>query len=252
MDALEQLSQYRHVDPVDDRIVAAAVDTITAALAGGPKPRTASRPLRRRRRTAIATGGVLAAVAAGCGIAAAAGVFYPPKPPSGALVFSSSTDPAKVPGATLQLSISGPEGITFQVVTYSVTTESQSASCVALGIIEPDGQPDTTHGNAGCSGMSAPTGETIPAPPALQQVTPSSDLEIWSAPSGASYYLIYGRGSPGVAEVALTNRDGVAAARQPANPNGYVIYIPAASFTSYSHLVFTDKSGQIVFTENMN
>lgn len=255
MDALEQLSHYRHVDPVDDGIVAATVDTIAAAVAVGHRDTAVRRrpaPSWRRtrgRRIAIAAGAVLTAMGAGSGIAAATGLFSPTQQPPRVQSFMGSLNPAKVPGATLQLSIPGPEGTTLQVVTDDVTTSDQVADCVALGIIGPDGQPESTGGRAGCSTGNFEPGGTAPT---LRQMTPSINLQIWKAPSGANYFIIFGKSIPGVARVTLSGSDGVAATAEPANPNGYVIFSPAASLASHSHLDFTDKSGKIMFSQDVN
>lgn len=255
MDALEQLSQYRHVEPVDDGVVAAAVETISAALAADHRRATArtwlaSRRRRHGRRTAIACGGALVALAGGGGIAAAAGLFDSATPLPQAQLFQSSTDPAKVPGATLRLSVPGPEGFTLQVVTDHATAVDQSDTCVALGIIGPDGRPAATHGYATCSGLVAPPGSTVP--PQQPATTPSGGVETWKAPSGVNYDLIFGQSAPGIAQVRLVSRDGVVEASEPANAHGYVVYIPSARFTSYSRLIFTDTFGKVVFSEDLN
>lgn len=256
MDALEQLSQYRHVDLVDDRVVDAAIETITAAQAAdhkrslSPRRLTSQRRSRRRHRTPIVAASALAVMAGGCGIAAAAGLFDPPTPLPRAQTFMSSTNPAKVPGARLQLSLPGPEGVTLEVVTDRVSTNNQWDECVALGIIGPDGQAASSHGNAECSGLVAPVGGTVPSP--SKPVSPSEALEIWRAPSGTTYDLIFGQSAPGIVKVALTNGAGQVATSQPANAYGYVIYIPAAKFTDYSRLAFSDKSGKIVFSQELN
>lgn len=71
---------------------------------------------------------------------------------------------------------------------------------------------------------------------------PSISLGPWQAPSGADYEVISGQGIPGLARVSLVNGNGDVAATEPATPAAYVIFIPADKFTSYSHLVFTDKA----------
>jgi hypothetical protein len=256
MDALEQLSQYRDVEPASDSVVAAALDTITAAFPSNAARtrRKMSPSIRRRprlgRRSAIAAAGALAVIAAGCGIAAAAGPFDPPQPSPAATSFMSSPDPAKVPGAKVQLSVPGPEGTTFQVVSDTVTTPNQTAACVALGIIGSHGEPLADHPGGGCADVIAAPGGTVP--PRLAQLTPSIQLQVWHSPSGASYYVIFGQGIPGVAEVSLTNSGGAAATTQPAVPGGYAIYIPATRLVDYDHLIFTNTSGTILFSQNLN
>lgn len=256
MDALEYLSHYRDVDPVDDDVVTAAVDAITSAVTAdhrdqlAPTRKVWSRRLSRGHRIAIAAGTVLTVAGAGSGIAAATGLFNPSQPPQRARAFMSSPDPAKMPGATLQLSIPGPDGTTLQVVTYNVRTSDQIADCVALGIIGPDGRPELPTGYALCSGGGFEPGGAVPT---LRQASPSLSLQIWKAPSGADYYLIFGQAAiPGVVRVTLSGSDGVTAATELATPNGYVIYIPAASFVGHSHLSFFDKSGKVVFSQDLN
>lgn len=256
MDALEHLSQYRHVDPVDDSVVDAALDTIAAAIAAeqpeaSRSRRSSARRGRRGRRVAIGAS-VLAVMAAGSGIAAAAGVFNPLTPTPRVLDFMSSTDPVRVPGAILQLSLPGPEGTTLQVVTDNVTTAKEFDTCLALGIIGRSGQPaaNLRLGHASCGDLFAPPGNTVPPQP--QQITPSITLERWRSPSGETYDLIYGQSIAGVARVTLANSDGQVGANEPANAHGYVVYIPSASFADYSRLVFTDRSGKVLYSQEIN
>lgn len=255
MDAFDQLSQYRDVPPVDNRVVSAALDVLSAAISansGSEASRRGSaswRRLRRSHRIAVAVAGALALVGAGCSIAAAAGLFDPPTPLPSAQIFMTSTNPAKIPGAAVQLNIKGPDGVTFEVVTDTVSSDNQSDDCVALGIIGADGQPAASHGNAECAGLVAPVGSSVPP---LKPVSPSEALEIWSAPSGITYDLIFGQSAPGITEVALANENGQVGPSEPANAHGYVIYISAASFADYGHLVFSNKSGKILFTQDLN
>jgi len=188
MDALEQLIEYRDVDPVDDRLVAQVVDTITRAARDDQRHprhhRSTPRRHRNGRRLAVVSGAVIAALAAGGGLAAATGLFGPPHPLPAALWFMSSPDPSKVPGAVVQLNVPGPEGTTFRVVTDTVTANNQIQSCVALAIEGPSGKPLPVNGDGVCAGLAAPPGSTVPQ---LLQETPSGGLTIWRAPSGANF-----------------------------------------------------------------
>jgi hypothetical protein len=251
MDALEHLSQYRHVDRVDDSVVDAALETLAAAVAADRPPGASrsspgsARRLRRGRRIVIGAS-VLAVMAAGSGIAAAAGVFNPLTPTPRA--------PVIPPVYILELSLPGPEGTTFQVLSLNVTTAQASDACLdpVLTIGGPGGQPAATfsRGHASCGHLVAPAGSTVPPQP--QQITPSVALEKWRAPSGEAYDLIYGQSIAGAAQVTLANSDGQIGASEPANANGYVVYMPSAKFDDYRRIVFTDKSGKVLYSQLIN
>lgn len=252
MDALEQLSHYRHVEPVDDSVVDAAVEAVTVAACGDPVSTGGpTRRAGRRRRLTLAVGAALAAMAAGGGIAAAAGVFQGPPPllPS-VQALLSSPNPAEVPGATVQQSIAGPDGTTLQVVTDTAIADNQVDSCAILTINGPNGQPEYIDGRFECSGLVTPAAGTVDM--SQPATTPTISRTVWQAPTGSSYDIIYGQGVPGLTTVTLTNSGGVPAATEPADPGGYVIYLPTASLTSYSHLNFNSGPGKVLYSQNIN
>lgn len=257
MDVLEQLSEYRHVEPVDDHVVAAVVEMIASALSGrhplglgGRRSRRGSRRLRPGRRLAAATGAAVVVLAAGGGLAAATGLFQSsPTPLPSALSFLSAPDPAKTPGVTVQSSLAGPEGTTFRVVTDILTVDNRTDTCIALAIEGRDGQAIPHSPPGMCELLQALPGQAMPQ---IRQVTPGIGLSQWRAPSGATYYVIFGQGVPGLANVAVTDDHGSPAASEPATSGGYAIYIPAAALTSHSQIVFTDKSGKILSEQHLN
>lgn len=254
MDALEQLIQYRDVDPVDDRLVAQVVDTITRAAHDGQRHHrhhpSAPRRHRNGRRLAVVSGAVIAAMAAGGGLAAAAGLFQShPTPLPASLSFLSGSDPSKAPGATVQTSIAGPGGTIFRVVTDTLTTNNQADTCVALAIESPSGQPIPHRPPGMCELNQSPPGQPVPT---LRLVTPGVGMSQWRSPSGATFYVIFGQGIPGLARVALTDTNGNPATSEPATPGGYVIYVPAADFTAHSRIVFSDASGKVLFAQELN
>jgi hypothetical protein len=253
MNALEELSRCRDVEPPDDQVVATAVATIVDAARrdrrGGGQP---GQRLRRRvsgaPRLVAVVGGFAAATVIGGGIAAATGLFDgPPQPLRTALAFMSSPDPSAVPGATVRISVAGPEGTTFRLVTGNFASGGRVDECVALGIETADGHHEAGHG--GCSLLSVSPGTPAPV---IRQLTPSIQLEIWRAPSGASYYLVFGQGSARIATVSLRNIHGRAMATETASPDGYVIYVPADRLVGYAYLTFTDTSGAVLYSQDVN
>lgn len=131
-----------------------------------------------------------------------------------------------------------------------MTTANQVAWCSNLRVIEADGKANPVGGVSGCGWGDIPPGETTP--PSVRQVAPSISLGPWQAPSGANYVVISGQGIPGVARVSLADGSGVVAASAPATPAAYVVFIPADKFTNYSRLVFTNKAGKVLYSQNEN
>lgn len=192
----------------------------------------ARRSFGRRRVVLIAAVGAAIAVV-GAGIAAATGVlpWYDRQQAVASLPFFTSTDPAALPGSTVNLSVPGPESTTFEIVTNNTErVGTDQMHCMTTVVKDAQGRSQPQLPGCGGPGAAAFTAGTF----------------YWQAPSGVTYTVISGPTPVSTAaKVALLASNGVTAATGPVAGGYYLVYA-RADFSALASLVFYDARGQVV------
>ncbi|MGD0167824.1 MAG: hypothetical protein ABSC51_11165 [Gaiellaceae bacterium] len=201
----------------------------------------ASRALRAaaRRRFGWSRVVLIAAVGAaiavvGAGIAAGTGVlpWYDRQQAVASLPFFTSTDPAALPGSTVNLSVPGPESTTFEIVTNN-TERVGTDQMHCMTTVVKDAQGRSQPRLSGCGG------------PGAYDAGAGIDVD-WQAPSGVTYTVISGLTLVSTAaKVALLASNGVTATTGPVAGGYYLVYAHA-DFSALASLVFYDARGQVV------
>jgi hypothetical protein len=178
-----------------------------------------------------AVGAAIAVV--GAGIAAATGVlpWYDRQQAVASLPFFTSTDPAALPGSTVNLSVPGPESTTFEIVTNNTErVGTDQMHCMTTVVKDAQGRSQPRLPGCGGPGAAAFTAGTFS----------------WQAPSGVTYAVISGPTPVSTAaKVALLASNGVTAATGPVAGGYYLVYA-RADLSALASLVFYDARGQVV------
>jgi hypothetical protein len=199
-----------------------------------------NRQRERRFRPALAVAAGAALLLVGAGVAAATGVL-PGWKTEQALIqspFMTATDPAALPGSTVNLSAPGPASSTVELVSNDTeTVGTLQEHCTAVVATDAEGRPlgdfPSLRG-CGVAHQISPQGSSSGA----------ARIE-WTLPSGVTYAVIYGAGAaPRAVKVALVASNGDAVSTGPAERGYFLLFTPLEQATGT--LVLYDQQGQVV------